>query len=461
MTNGLEACLEKMAAARLPEAAQKTFAHYYERLLSGEAGMVAEDALEPVRELRSLADLGSDDRSGTEALDEAVVVKLNGGLGTSMGLTRAKSLLEVKHGLTFLDIIARQVLSLRQRSRSRLPLSLMDSFVTHRDTVEKLRRYPEISADVALTFMQNRFPKLWPSDLNPVSWPANRALEWAPPGHGDLYTSMVASGMLTALLERGYRFAFISNSDNLGATVEPRILGWLAREEIPFLMEVAERTDADRKGGHLARLRNDGLVLREVAQTPEADMVAFQDVSRHRFFNTNNLWLDLKALAQALEERGGVLGLPLIVNRKPVDPSDPSTPEVLQLESAMGAAIEVFDGAQAVRVPRRRFAPVKTTDDLLAVRSDAYVLTEDAHLELAPSRSERPPVVELDRRFYKLLPEFDARFPAGSPSLVDCDRLRVLGDVRFGRDVVVRGSVTIEHQGDGQLQVEDGAVLEG
>jgi UTP--glucose-1-phosphate uridylyltransferase len=267
--------------------------------------------------------------------------------------------------------------------------------------------------------------------------------------------------MLETLLEHGYRYAFVSNSDNTGATLDPLILAWFAREKIPFLMEVTDRTEADRKGGHLARRRGDGLVLRERAQTPEQDMPAFEDVRRHRYFNTNNLWLDLRALARVLAQSTGVLGLPLIVNRKPVDPSDPSTPQVLQLESAMGAAIAVFDGAQALRVPRRRFAPVKTTDDLLAVRSDAYVLTEDSHLQLATSRGDRPPVVELDPRFYKLLADFDARFPAGAPSLVACERLKILGDVRFGRDIAICGSVAILHAGGRQLQIEDGVVLVG
>ena len=163
-------------------------------------------------------------------------------------------------------------------------------------------------------------------------------------------------------------------------------------------MEVTERTEGDRKGGHLARRLGNGLALREIAQTPEEDLEAFQDVDRHRFFNSNNLWIDLRALAELLEASGGVLELPLIVNRKNVDPKEPSSPEVVQLETAMGAAVGVFEGAQALRVSRRRFAPVKTTDDLLVVRSDAYVLTEDAHVEPAPERGERPPVVHLDSR---------------------------------------------------------------
>jgi UTP--glucose-1-phosphate uridylyltransferase len=459
--NGLEDSVQKMRSEGVAELAQRVFTHYYERLVAGDTGVLPEAELEPVESLPDLEELPSDDAAAAEALDRAVVLKLNGGLGTSMGLDRAKSLLEVKNGLTFLDIIARQVLALRQRSRARLPLVLMNSFATHEDSMAALARYPEIEGDVPLAFMQNKFPRIRADDLKPISWPQNPALEWAPPGHGDLYTAIAASGMLDQLLERGYRYAFVSNSDNLGATLEPKILAWFAQQGIPFLMEAADRTAADRKGGHLARRRGDGLVLRESAQVPPEDADAFQDIDRHRFFNTNTLWVDLRALAEELERRSGVLELPVIVNRKTVDPADPSTPAVIQLEAAMGAAIEVFDGAHALRVPRRRFAPVKTTDDLLVVRSDAYVLTADSQVELAPERGERAPLVELDARFYKILRDFDPRFPAGPPSLVRCERLAVVGDVVFGAGVVVRGSVTIRHDGPGQLRVEDGTVLEG
>ena len=134
---------------------------------------------------------------------------------------------------------------------------------------------------------------------------------------------------------------------------------------------------------------------------------------------------------------------------------------MIQLETAMGAAIAAFEGAAAIRVPRRRFAPVKTTNDLLALRSDAYLLTGDYHVELAAERDDQPPFVDLDSRWFKLLPDFEARFPAGPPSLVECERLVVTGDVLFGRGVVVRGRVTIANDGEDQLRIEDGAVLEG
>jgi UTP--glucose-1-phosphate uridylyltransferase len=450
----VSAATDKMRDARLPEIAIDTFAHYEERLDRGEQGMLPEAELEPLTDVPSSDELPEGDGS---AIGRVVVLKLNGGLGTSMGMTKAKSLVEVKDGHTFLDVIVRQVLHLRERYGAQIPLLLMNSFATRDDTLVALERYPELPIEgLPLDFVQGKVPKLLADSLEPVSWPADPALEWAPPGHGDVFTSLATSGMLNTLLERGYEYLFLSNSDNLGALLEPRILDWFAREQLPFLSEVVDRTEGDRKGGHLARRRDGGrLVLRETAQVPEEDQEAFEDVQRHRFFNANNIWVNLRALQRTLEERGGVLGLPMIVNRKTVDPSDPSSPEVLQLETAMGAAIGVFEGAAAVHVPRARFAPVKTTSNLLVVRSDAYELAEDWTVRLAPHR-DAAPVVELSDEF-KLLRDFDERFAAGPPSLVEAERLEVDGDVRFGADVVVRGRVRVE----GPASIPDGAVLEG
>jgi UTP--glucose-1-phosphate uridylyltransferase len=448
--DGLQASVEKMRREGIPDAAIETFRHYYEQLAEGATGMIPEDEIEPVTDVQQLDDLPDADAP----LDEAIVLKLNGGLGTSMGMTRAKSLIEAKDGLTFLDVIARQVTELRKRSGARLPLVLMNSFYTHDDALAALG---DMESDVPLDFVQHKEPKLLVDDLTPVEWPDDPSLEWCPPGHGDLYTALLTSGMLDELLDRGYRYAFVSNSDNLGAVLDSRILGWIAREEIPFAMEVTRRTEADRKGGHIARVPGGGYLLRETAQTRKEDLEALQDITRHRYVNTNNLWLDLRALREVMEQRDGVLGLPLIVNRKTVDPGDKSTPEVFQLETAMGAAIGVFDGARPIAVARRRFSPVKTTEDLLALRSDAYVLLDDARVELAPERDGTPPVVDLDDEHYKLLRDFDAHFPGGAPSLVECERLAVEGDVTFGSGVVVRGALTVR----GPRRIEDGAVLEG
>ena len=191
---------------------------------------------------------------------------------------------------------------------------------------------------------------------------------------------------------------------------------------------------------------------------PEADQAAFEDVSVHRYFNCNNVWLNLRALERALAERDGVLELPMIVNRKTVDPRDSSSPEVLQLETAMGAAIGVFDGAGAVHSPRGRFVPVKKTNDLLVVRSDAYRLEDD--WTLAPAAGAGARAAARGPRLRPLQAAGRLRgsaSPRGPPSLAACERLTVEGDVRFGRDVTVRGSVALR----GPRTVEDGELLEG
>jgi len=425
------------------------FERQLERLKSGETGLLPEAQIDPVATLPDAETFAEPDAGAlAAALRQAVVIKLNGGLGTSMGLSGPKALLPVKGERTFLDLIAEQVLHLRE-THAPVPLVLMHSFATRAASLERLAAHPAITEqDVPLDFLQSRVPKLDADTLEPVSWPADPSLEWAPPGHGDLYPSLRASGMLDALLAHGHRYAFVSNSDNLGATLDVRVLCWFAQSGAPFVMEAADRTAADRKGGHLAR-QGERLVLREIAMTPEADVDAFQDISRHRYFNTNSLWLDLEQLRDV-----GPLELPLIVNRKTVDPRDKSSTPVIQVETAMGAAIGSLPGAQAIRVPRTRMSPVKTTNDLLAVRSDAYVVDAAARVELDPRRGGHPPVVALDDHF-KLVGDFDARFPGGPPSLIDCERLRVDGDVTFGAGVVVRGDVHVQ----GPARIPDGALL--
>jgi UTP--glucose-1-phosphate uridylyltransferase len=379
-------------------------------------------------------------------------VKLNGGLGTSMGLHGPKSLLPVRGGASFLDFAARQVLALRQAGERLPAFYLMNSATTREPSLAHLLAYPALAnADGSLDFLQGMVPKLLAGSLEPVDWPAEPQHEWCPPGHGDLYVSLAANGDLAGrLLQSGIRYLFASNVDNLGATVDGRLLHYFVESGAPFMMEVAQRTAADRKGGHLAVRRSDGnLVLRESAQCPAGDMEAFQDIARHRFFNTNSLWIDLEALLDEMRRHGGYLPLPIIRNEKHLVPDDPSTPRVIQLESAMGAAIECFPGAKAVVVPRSRFAPVKTTNDLLAVRSDAYVEADGGTtLTLDPSRGGTPPDVRLDPAHYAMLANFEALFPAGPPSLRHCRSLVVEGPVRFAPGVAIRGDVTVRNPGN-------------
>ena len=439
--HGLDLARAKMREAGVDEVAIDTFAHYYRLLEHGETGMIAESTIEPL-DMESLADVEVADDVAAEAIRHTAVIKLNGGLGTSMGMERAKSLLCVRRGLSFLDIIARQVLHLRKEYDATLPLLFMNSFRTSADTMEALARYEALPVDgLPLEFLQNKEPKLLAADLLPASYPKQPDLEWCPPGHGDIYTALRGTGLLARLLDAGYRYVFVSNSDNLGAVPDARVAGWFAQSGAPFAIEAVRRTPSDRKGGHFARRKEDGrIVLRESAQTLEADREALADLDRHKFSSTNNLWFDVQAMVEALDARGGILGLPLIRNVKTLDPADPSTPKVIQIETAMGAAIEVFEGARTIEVGRDRFVPVKTTNDLLVLRSDVYDIGSDFVLDQA---SVEVPFVDLDGKIYKVVADFDRHFPEGTPSMKKATSLTVEGDFTFGAHVQVVGDVEL------------------
>ena len=435
---------QKMRDDGQPDEAIASFHSAFRRLAAGEESLMPSSELEPAGDVPELAQLPVEDAAG--ALERFAMIKLNGGLATTMGLQQPKSLVQARDGRSFLELIIGQTLALREAHDVRLPLILMNSEATRDQTLQALERHPELQVDgLPLDFMQSMIPKLDADTLEPVSWSPAPSLEWCPPGHGDVYGALRRSGMLAQLLDRGFEYAMISNSDNLGATLDPRIASHVVGEQIPFLMEVIIGTEAERKGGHIAKRTSDGqLVLREIAQTPPEDEDSFRDFKRWRYYNTNSLWVNLRVLAEMLEQRAGVLELPLIVNHKTVDPRDSSSPPVVQLESAMGAAIGSFAGARLVVVPRSRFVPVKTTDDLLVLRSDVYRVNDAMVVEPIPERDGRLPYVELDKRFYKLIDKFESRFPEGAPSLREAERLVVHGDVTFEGGVVVQGSAEVD-----------------
>ena len=454
----LKAFMSKMESEGLPSLVMETFAYYYDKVLKGETGLVYDRDIRPVSsdEIESYRNLLSYGRIGIDVFPQTVRIILNGGLGTSMGLTGPKSLIEIKDGMSFLDII------MRQAENSEVALAFMNSFNTQEDTLAALSKLNP--SKFPINFLQHKFPKILQQDYSPANWPENPKLEWNPPGHGDVYTALWTSGILESLISDGITYAFISNSDNLGARLDESLLGYFAAHQFPFMMEVAEKTPADIKGGHLARHKNERLILRETAQCPQEEMKMFQDIERYRYFNTNNIWINLNAL-KALFDQQKIIHLPLILNPKTLDPRDENSPQVYQIESAMGAAVCLFEKATAVNVPRTRFYPVKTCNDLLAVRSDCFVYNVDESLRINPLRVKRnkpdATMVDLDPNYYGKIDDLEQRFGNGMPSLVDCDSLIIAGDVLFEKDVKIRGAVTIKNTGKTQAVIKAGTVIDG
>lgn len=441
----LEPFVEKMNQANVPHSTILQFIEHFSALQSGHTGHIREADLSPVGELPRLVDLNPTTIPDADLYRKVVVIKLNGGLGTSMGMTHAKSLLTIKENYNFLDIITRQILHQRKTLNIELPLLLLNSKRTRQDSLDAIKQYDQLPVEgLPIEIVQPEIPKVMAEDLSPAKWPIDAQHEWCPPGHGNLFASMWHIGTLQNLLNQGFRYAFVSNADNLGAVLDPQILAHIIDTKATFLMEVAKRTPAMKKGGHLARLSNGQLILREVAQCAEADLPDFQNTKKHGYFNTNNIWVDLKALAELLDASGGLLSLPLIRNQKTLNPNDPSTPPVYHLECAMGAAIERFPDAVALEVPGRRFAPVKTCNDLLVVRSNAYMIDENWCLVPSNERVGQVLTVDMDKRYFKTVQQLESRFPDGPPSLKNCTNLTIQGDMQFPGPPIFEGQAKFE-----------------
>ncbi|KAG6813552.1 hypothetical protein H0H92_009944 [Tricholoma furcatifolium] len=389
-------------------------------------------------------------------LKQLAVLKVNGGLGTSMGkfmgrMQGAKSALEVKPGLTILDLAIQQVADVKASHGVDVPLLLMTSFTTHEDTLRITQKYD--SKQIRITpFRQSKYPRIMKDSLLPCAadWQDEKAA-WYPPGHGDMYTALYRSGILNRLLKEGKKYLFVSNSDNLGAIADCKILQHMIDTKAEFLMEVTEKTKADTQVEAL--ISYDGSIrLLQIAQVPADHVEEFASVRNFKAFNTNNLWINLRALKKIMDKGG--MELEIIANPKTTDDGR----AVIQLETAAGAAIRHFSNARGVSVPRSRFLPVQTCSDLLLIKSDLYAL-EDSRLVLSEDRLfGLPPVIKLDDHFRKIH-DFQARFKT-IPKIIDLDHLTVSGNVHFGRNITLRGTVIIVANDGQRIDIPDGCILE-
>ncbi|VFR02560.1 unnamed protein product [Cuscuta campestris] len=439
---------------QISENEKSGFIDLVSRYLSGEAQFIEWSKIqtptdEVVVPFDNLAPLSEDPTETKKLLDKLVVLKLNGGLGTTMGCTGPKSVIEVRNGLTFLDLIVKQIESLNVKYGCKVPLLLMNSFNTHDDTQKIIEKYSNSNIEIH-TFNQSQYPRLVVEDFAPLPCKGISGKDgWYPPGHGDVFPALMNSGKLDLLLSQGKEYVFVANSDNLGAVVDLKILNHLIQNKNEYCMEVTPKTLADVKGGTL--ISYDGKVqLLEIAQVPDQHVNEFKSIEKFKIFNTNNLWVNLNAIKRLVE--ADALKMEIIPNPKEVNGV-----KVLQLETAAGAAIKFFDRGIGVNVPRSRFLPVKATSDLLLVQSDLYTLTDDGYVIRNPVRANPSnPSIDLGPEFKKVA-DFLARFKS-IPSIVELDSLKVVGDVWFGADITLKGKVTITAK-SGKLEIQDKAVI--
>ncbi|KAL2685446.1 putative UTP--glucose-1-phosphate uridylyltransferase [[Neocosmospora] mangrovei] len=400
-----------------------------------------------------------EDLANTESvqfLNKLAVLKLNGGLGTSMGCVGPKSVIEVRDGMSFLDLSVRQIEFLNRTYDVNVPFILMNSFNTNDDTAAIIKKYEGHNVDI-LTFNQSRYPRIYKDSLLPVPKSFDSSInEWYPPGHGDVFESLYNSGILDKLLERGIEIIFLSNVDNLGAVVDLRILQHMMETNAEYIMELTNKTKADVKGGTIIDYEGSVRLL-EIAQVPKEHVNEFKSIKKFKYFNTNNIWLNLKAIKRVVEN--DELEMEIIPNGKtiPGDKKGESDVSIIQLETAVGAAIRHFNNAHGVNVPRRRFLPVKTCSDLMLVKSDLYTL-KHGQLQMSAARFGDAPLIKLGGDFKKVS-DFQKRIPS-IPKVLELDHLTITGAVNLGRGVTLKGTVIIVATEGSTIDIPPGSILE-
>jgi len=435
---------EKMIKKGVSELAIKIFEKNLNKMIEGDSFFYSSKEITPLSKTDAILE-----NNYKENLDEIknmankiAVIKLNGGLGTSMGMQSPKSQLRVKNDLNFLEITVNQILSFNSKYKTKVPLIFMNSFNTHEETEQNLAKLNFENESLPHSFNENKSPKIKRFEkegnvyYEPAEYPTDINLEWAPPGHADVYPSLYESNLLETLTEQGYEYVFISNVDNLGASLTPSIISKIFEMDSSFTMEVANRTENDKKGGHLA-IKNGKLILRESSQVLKEDEDDFQDFSKYKFFNTNSIWIKIKSLKELLDKNQGILDLPIIINQKNINPSDLTSEKIIQLESAMGSAISLFDDAKTVLVPAERFIPVKNTSNLLYLLSDLVEMDENYLLH--PIKFLH---IELKNNGYKLVYDFFQRFKF-IPSLKNCKSLIIEKDIYFNEPQEFKGDIKL------------------
>jgi UTP--glucose-1-phosphate uridylyltransferase len=435
----------------LSDEAQSEFLHLFTRFKQSLETRVAWDAIrspEPSRLVPYETLTAPEDTQVADAMSRLAVCKLNGGLGTSMGCAGPKSSIVVKNGQSFLDLILLQLEHIGKTRNVNIPLLLMNSFHTHQEILKLLEgRKTSFSVEC---FQQNRFLRIDRDTDQPLDPNLLGEDAWYPPGHGDIYSCIKHQGLMDRLLKEGKEILFVSNADNLGAVVDPKIAHTMLEEDTPFVMEMTPKTPADVKGGTLYEDSEGKLHLLELAQVPPEHVDEFCSTRKFTVFNTNNIWINLRHLKQRMEQ--GPMDLNLIVNAKQVVGRP-----VIQLETAIGAGLESFDEAKGIVVGRDRFLPVKNTSDLMLLQSSLFVF-ENGRMTRNPTCNQKKlPLIDWKAPFTEL-EEFQKRIPV-IPDMRELEFLEMEGDVTFEGEVSLKGRVTLVGK-DKPVRIPPGTCME-
>ncbi|KAG0582020.1 hypothetical protein KC19_3G027000 [Ceratodon purpureus] len=400
-------------------------------------------------------------------LHKLIVVKLCGTLGRSLGTTQPKSLVEIHSEQSFVDLAVQQIEVLNVKYNAKVLLVLATSDNTDRAVKQAVKKYSASDVDI-IVFNQTEYPReVWP--VTPKLGEDGGYLT----NNGDLFAAFSFSGKLDELLALGKEYLFISNCDNLGATVDLNMLNNLSENQCDYCMEVTPKNGTDAENG--AYVSSEGNI----------ELLEFEEVSRSqneksrsgdvKVVNTNSTWVNLKAVKRLAE----IEALDIYCSSKGAGEGENIT---FQLQTSSGAPlyslqvngeifenlpiegnsdlllVQFFDGSVAVEVPRTRFHPIRDTSDLLLFRSDLYTVREGVVCPNPLRLSDVNPTIELEGLKLRKMQYFTERLKH-IPSLLELSSLRVIGDVWFGSDVILQGKVVIWAKKDERIDIPDGEII--
>eukprot|EP01111_Echinosteliopsis_oligospora_P008720 TRINITY_DN2468_c0_g1_i1.p1 TRINITY_DN2468_c0_g1~~TRINITY_DN2468_c0_g1_i1.p1 ORF type:complete len:475 (-),score=138.28 TRINITY_DN2468_c0_g1_i1:50-1474(-) len=381
-------------------------------------------------------------------MDKVAVIKFNGGLGIKMGLKGPKSAIEVENGHSFLDLAVLHIEHLNKIYGVDIPLILMDSFNTHDNTSKAILKY-DGQVNIS-TFQQSKFPRFFKDTLNPVPKSSSGvASEWYPPGSGDVFQSLEASGLLDQLINSGKEYIFMSNVENLGASLDVKILQHMIGKGLEYALEVTDRISTDITGGVLVTYK-ESVHLMELSQVPHEKHTKF-NAREYKYWNTNNLWVNTKSIKEHIASNS--LELDFVVSVV----GDGGRAHVL-IETPAGMAIQNFKKAEAIHVPRERYRPVKSTSQLMVAQSNLFQFSNGQMVMNSKREPANVPLVKLGDDFHTVA-DYSKRFK-GVPDILELEHLTVSGDVNFGAGVVLKGTVIIVANHGERIDIPDGVILE-
>ena len=322
-----------------------------------------------------------------------------GGVSTSMGGC-AKAIVNAKNNMSFIEIKLNHVRQMQSKYFCKIPVILMTSQETDEQIMNHLNSKNLLDDIDLIKIVQPVTVRFTLNNENlEVAKKSNGLPSYVPGGHYDSF--ILLNEIKDDLKQKGIKTIFINNIDNLGATIDPVLIGYHVLKKSLFTPEIAKKEKND-KGGTFARISGN-LRLLEGPMVPEDYKDTFSDIKVHKYFNTNLIYIDMDIFDYFDEINSEV---PVFINKKNFDGQ-----EVFGFEGAVGLVFGLKNSALLVVDRQKRFLPIKFLSDLWLLRSNFMIL--DKKTSSVSQMKLMKPVISLPDSFLSNIDDFENKIADG------------------------------------------------